>query len=176
MLALGLQLPQSLLRGRLCLALGPSFEPDLLSSWKIAPLWRGTLLLRLLRPSTGSSKQFEPMAADLWLFRNCARSNPRGLKFAPISESLRWPRNTTWRPTKWLRPIPTGMLGPIHTGMLGRIQTEMLRPTQIEMLGPIHTEMPGPVQTRRFRPPTPSTKTGTRLSPARTKGFTVIVR
>src|SRR5579859_3892600 len=165
--ALGLQLPQSLLRGRLCLALGLSFEPDLPSSWKIAPLWRGTLLHRLLRPSTGSSKQFEPMAADLWLFRKCDRLNPRGLKFALISESLRWPRNTTWRPTKWLSPIPTGMLGPIRT--------EMRNPTQTGTLGPIHTEMLSPVQTRRFRPPTPSTKTGTHLSPARTKGFTVIV-
>jgi hypothetical protein len=153
-----------------------SFEPDLLSSSKIAPLWRDTLHLRLHRPSTGNNEPFRPMAAGLWLSRKFARSNPRGLRFTLISDSLRWPPRETSKPTAPLSlfltevfgrtktelhsPIPIEVLGPIHTEMvrptqiemLGLIHTGMLSPTATEMVGPTQTEMLSLIQTELFSP------------------------
>jgi hypothetical protein len=142
-----------------------SFEPDLLSSSKIALLWRDTLHLRLHRPSTGNNGPFRPMAAGLWLSRKFARSNPRGLRFTLISDSLRWPPRETSKPTAPLSlfltevfgrtttelhsPIPIEVLGLIHTGMLSPTATEMVGPTQTEMLSLIQTELFSPTRTAR---------------------------
>ena len=93
------------------------------------------------------------MAAGLWLFLKFARSNPRGLKLAPISESLRWPPLETSKPTAPLSLTATEVFGrtttelhsPIPTEMLGQIQTEMLSLIHIEMLSPTPTEILDPI-------------------------------
>jgi hypothetical protein len=76
------------------------------------------------------------MAAGLWLFLKFARSNPRGLKLAPISESLQWPPRETSKPTAPLSLTPTEVFG--------RTTTELHSPIPIEILGPIQTEMVRP--------------------------------